>query len=155
MLVIDEDSIGNGIGPNFFLDREVNDDIADIGLREPLPAFSGDNVGNHTTLDTGEVGDEGWFALKTVPASWTSAGPYGQGLRNFLLAGPGLGSPDANGDRESLLDEVPGVTPLRATGLKLLEGRQGLCRSLRQRHQHQLRPSERQPEGSEPRDGGL
>ena len=126
VLVIDEDSIGNGIGPNFFLDTEVNDDIADIGLRAPLPAFSGINVGNHITLFTGEVGDEGWFALKTVPASWTNAGPSGQGLRNFLLAGPGLGSPDADGDRESLLDKVPDVTPLRATGLTKLEGF-GVC----------------------------
>ena len=40
------------------------------------------------------------------------------------IVGPGLGTPDANGDRESLLDKILGVTPLRADGLKSLEGKQ-------------------------------
>lgn len=70
------------------------------------------------------MGDEGWFALKTIPDSWITDGPTDDGLRNFLLAGPGLGTPDTNGDREALLDKIPDVTPLRATGLKMLEGRQ-------------------------------
>lgn len=47
------------------------------------------------------------------------------GLRNFLAAGPGLGGEDAGGDREALLDKVPDVTPLRATGL-LPAGARGL-----------------------------
>ena len=38
--------------------------------------------------------------------------------------GPGLGTPDDNGDREALLSDIPDVIPLRATGLKMLEGRQ-------------------------------
>ena len=46
-------------------------------------------------------------------------------LRNFLAAGPGLGGEDAGGDREALLDKVPDVTPLRATGL-LPAGARGL-----------------------------
>ncbi len=37
-----------------------------------------------------------------------------------------MGSPDSNGDRESLLDKIPDVTPLRADGLELLEG-EALC----------------------------
>ena len=43
------------------------------------------------------------------------------GLRNFvgLPVGDGLGSGD---DPEALLDKILDVTPLRATGLKLLEG---------------------------------
>ena len=35
---------------------------ASIGLRDPLPSFSGLNVGNTITLNTGEVGDEGAFS---------------------------------------------------------------------------------------------
>ena len=70
----------------------------------------------------GEVGDEGWFALTSTPDSWTAAGPSSDGIQNFVQAGPGLGSPDANGDREALLDKIPGVTPLRAEGLALLVG---------------------------------
>jgi hypothetical protein len=124
MLVIDEDSIDNGSPPNHFSAQDVNDQVADIGLRSPLPALAGANVGRTYTLFTGQVGDEAWFALTHEPASWAAAGPTGDALRNFRLAGPGLGSPDANGDRESLLDKVRGVTPLRATGLAMLVGRQ-------------------------------
>ena len=118
-LLIDEDSIGSGNQPNFFADSEINEDIADLGLRDPLPIFVA-NVGNTITLFTGEVGDEGWFAPKTIPESWNSAGPTADGLRNYLAAGPGLGTGD---DPEALLDKVAEVTPLRATGLKLLEGK--------------------------------
>jgi hypothetical protein len=62
--------------------------------------------------------------LKSVPPAWAAAGPTTNGVQNYLAAGPGLGSPNARGDREALLDKVPGVTPLRATGLKMLVGRQ-------------------------------
>ena len=132
LLVIDEDSIDNGNPPNFFTDIQVNDDIAEIGLRTQLLFFAV-NVGNTITLHTGQVGDEGWFALKAIPASWNLAGPTADGLRNYVgepsepfphIVGPGLGTPDANGDRESLLDKILGVTPLRADGLKSLEGKQ-------------------------------
>ena len=122
-LIIDEDSIDNDAAPNFFSANDVNDQIAEIGVRRPLPAFSGGNVGTEIVLRTGEVGDEGWFAPKDIPEAWRTAGPSPDGLQNYLLAGPGLGSPDANGDRESLLDKIPSITPLRATGLKLLEGK--------------------------------
>ncbi len=122
-LVIDEDSIDNGIAPNFFSDVGVNADIADIGLRTQLLVFTV-NAGATITLHTGEVGDEGWFALKTIPDSWADAGPTDDGLGNFLRAGPGLGTEDMDGDREALLDNIPGVTPLRASGLVLLEGQQ-------------------------------
>ena len=117
-IVIDDDSIDNGLPPNFFAGPDINDDIADVGLREPLPFFR-DNVGSTLVLHTGEVGDEGWFALTSIPQSWG-------GLLNFVEGGPGLGSPDANGDREALLDKIPDVIPLRATGLKMLEG-QKVC----------------------------
>ena len=71
-----------------------------------------------------EVTDEGWFALTELPPSWDEAGPTDDGLRNFLAPGEGLGSGD---DPEALLDKIPGVTPLRATGLNQLQG-QTVCR---------------------------
>jgi hypothetical protein len=122
ILVIDEDSIDNGNPPNFFSAYDVNDHIAEIGVRSELPYFEL-NPGRRITLHTGQVGDEGWFALKTIPASWVSAGPTGNGIQNFVKAGPGLGKPDSNGDRESKLDKIPNVTPLRAKGLKMLVGK--------------------------------
>ena len=95
---------------------------AEVGLRAPLPTFAGNHIGDETTLRTGQVGDEGWFALTAIPDTWNDAGPGADGLTNYLNAGPGLGSEDANGDREALLDKIDGVTPLRADGLKALEG---------------------------------
>jgi len=116
VLVIDEDSIDNGNEPNFFEGDGpdgVNEDDAEVGVRDQLPFFAA-NVGETITLHTGEVGDEGWFALKTIPDSWN-------GLSNFVSAG----EPEF-GDSEDLLDKIPDVTPLRATGLKLLED-QAVC----------------------------
>ncbi|MDA2924537.1 PKD domain-containing protein, partial [Acidobacteria bacterium AH-259-L09] len=131
-LVIDQDSIDSGAAPNFFSAVDVNEPIADIGLRTQLSFFSA-NLPNTITLHTGTVGDEGWFAPQIIPPSWDAAGPTSDGLRNYLgnpslpfphSVGPGLGTPDANGDREALLDKIPDVIPLRVTGLKLLEGQQ-------------------------------
>lgn len=124
-LVIDEDSIDNGNPPNVFSAEDVNDDIAEIGVRAQLRFFA-QNAGARRILHTGQVGDEGWFALKTIPDSWMSAGPTRDGLWNYLVAGPGLGTRNRRGDRESRLDKVPDVTPLRATGLRMLEG-QTVC----------------------------
>lgn len=117
-LIIDEDSIDNGNPPNDFSEIEVNDQLAAVGLREPLAFFQA-NAGSQIDLFTGQVGDEGWFALKTVPAAWQQTGPTDNGLRNYLTPGPGLGVGD---DPEVLLDEIPDVTPLRATGLAMLRG---------------------------------
>ena len=132
VLIIDDDSIDNGAPPNFFEGAELNEDIATIGLRTQLPFFAA-NVGSTLTLHTGEVGDESWFALKTIPESWDAAGPTDLGLFNYLGdpglpfphdVGPGLGGPDADGDREALLDKIPDLIPLRAAGLKQLEGKE-------------------------------
>ena len=120
-LLIDEDSIDNGKAPNEFSDTDVNDDIAAVGARQPLRWFT-DNIGVSIDLFTGQVGDEGWFTLKTIPVSWQDAGPTGNGIRNYLLAGPGLGAAEGD-DREVLLDDIPDVTPLRATGLAMLVDR--------------------------------
>ena len=121
-LLIDEDSIDGGNEPNDFSSTDVNEDIASVGQRLPLRWFA-DNIGTTIDLFTGQVGDEGWFTLKTVLASWQDAGPTTNGVRNYLLAGPGLGGPIGGDDREVLLSDIPDVTPLRATGLAMLEGR--------------------------------
>lgn len=120
-LLIDEESIDNGNPPNNFSANDVNDQLATIGLRQPLRFFE-DNAGREIDLFTGQVGDEGWFALKTIPNSWVSSGPSGNGLRNYLTPGPGLGASVPDDDREVLLDKIPNVTPLRATGLAMLVG---------------------------------
>jgi hypothetical protein len=60
--------------------------------------------------------------VETIPQNWATAGPTADGLRNFVgpVVGPGLGGGKNN--RETHLDKIPKVTPLRATGLKMLEG---------------------------------
>jgi hypothetical protein len=120
-LVIDEDSIDNGSEPNNFSETDVNDHVASVGQRDQLKFFK-ENIGKTIELFTGEVGDEGWFALKSIPNRWINAGPTENGLQNYLVPGPGLGSPNIDEDREVLLDRIPDVTPLRATGLSMLVG---------------------------------
>ncbi|WP_207632766.1 hypothetical protein [Foetidibacter luteolus] len=119
LLVIDEESIDNGNPPNNFSETDVNDKLARVGLRQKLRYFS-NNVGKTIDLFTGEVGDEGWFALKSIPNSWKNAGPTTNGSRNYLAAGKGLGTGESP---EVLLDKIPNVTPLRARGLKMLIGK--------------------------------
>ncbi len=132
LLVIDKDSIDDGKAPNFFSGLQVNNDVAAIGARAQLRFFH-DQVGQTITLATGQIGGEGWLALKTIPLSWAQAG----GVAGYVGdptanpedpaphgTGPGLGAPDANGDPDSLLKSVPNVTPLRATGLNNLIGRE-------------------------------
>lgn len=118
-LLIDEESIDNGNEPNNFTAIDVNDQLATVGLRTQLKYFK-DNVGKTINLYTGEVGDEGWHALITIPSSWINAGPTGNGLKNFLAPGPGLGGGTDN--KEVLLDKISDVTPLRATGIAMLKG---------------------------------
>lgn len=111
-IVIDEESIYKDEKPNYFKDRDINDDIAEVGLRKPLPYFV-NNVGKQIWLYTGQVGDEGWFAPKFIPDSWKSVGPTTNGTLNFFA---GMNK------SEDLLDKIPNVTPLRATGLTMLKG---------------------------------
>lgn len=116
-LVLDSETIDNGTPPNFFVGTEINDDIKSTSQRSFLRFFNDPaNIGNEIDLYSGQVGDEGWFALKTIPATWNGAGPTADGLQNYIQAGPGLG------DGEDLLDNVPDVTPLRAEGLSALVG---------------------------------
>ncbi len=117
LLIIDEESIDNGNEPNDFTETDVNDNIAEIGQRNQLNFFE-KNLGTEITLYTGQVGDEGWFAIRTTPEAWDAVGPTEYGARNFLEAGPGLGG----GEDDDLLDETPEIIPLRATSLAMLEG---------------------------------
>lgn len=118
-IIIDEDSIDNGNEPNGFSQVEVNDNLAEIGQRKQLQYFQ-DHIGETIDLYTGQVGDEGWHAPKSIPDSWKSAGPTDKGLVNYLVPGPGLGG--GNDDREVLLDKIADVIPLRATALAMLQG---------------------------------
>jgi hypothetical protein len=131
LLAIDKEGIDNGKSPNFFSSSQVNNDVAEVGVRAQLRFFR-DNVGQTITLPSGQTGAEGWFALRTIPASWTQAGGIAGYVGNPAAnpedplpqgTGPGLGSPDANGRPQSLLKSVPDVTPLLSTGLGNLTGR--------------------------------
>jgi hypothetical protein len=117
LIVIDEDSIDNGNPPNNFTAMQVNDDIATIGQRQALRRFRGSYIGGTLTLYTGQVGDEGWFGVPTIPHQWTNAGPTQSGAQNFWLAGPGLGS---GGNPERWLDKIPDVDPLHGAELQEL-----------------------------------
>jgi hypothetical protein len=140
-LVIDEDGIDNG--DRYWLNSassftastikrwsavDVNDDRPGLAQRLQLRWFAS-KIGQTFWFWTGQVGDEGWFAPKVIPPSWTAAGPTSDGLRNLLGnpanpfphgVGPGLGT---GSNPESLLDKIPYVTPLRAEGLYSLIGR--------------------------------
>lgn len=123
LLILDEDALAPGKEPNRFSERDLGCHRKRVGNRATLDWFAR-NIGSELVLPSGSVGDEGWFAPTAVRIAWKSAGPEaGDGLRNYLESGPGLGGPDAMGNRESLLENVPGLVPLRATGLTRLEGR--------------------------------
>ena len=149
VLVIDEDSIDNGaaaIEELAFVQglgggdpaTLVNDGIAAPGVRlalaipagvvtpaNPSAVSTGTIIGigapggTAEPLLSGQIGDEGWFALQTIPGTWATAGPTADGLRNYILAGPGLGT---GSNPEVLLDKVPDVLPLRSAELSALEG---------------------------------
>jgi hypothetical protein len=118
LLAIDE-SFEKDAAPNFFTELDVNEDIKALGQRATLRYFE-QNIGKNINIYTGEVGDEAFHAITSIPLSWMIAGTTGNGARNFLVAGPGLGT---GNDPEILLDKVAGVTPLRATGLTMLKGK--------------------------------
>jgi hypothetical protein len=123
LVILDANSIDQGPPPHELPSELVNDAIAGAGVREELPYFAA-RVGQLGRLRGGEVGNSAWFALKSTPESWNSDPAAHDGLSNFVLAGAGVGSPDATGDRESHLRQVPDVVPLQAAGLGMLVGQQ-------------------------------
>jgi len=122
LLILDKDALDYGPAPHLLPDGAVDPDVAGVGVREELPYFQA-HANSQIVLTGGQNGNDGWFAVRTVPASWATTDGAADGFQNFALAGPGLGSPDDNGDRESLLGSVPDVTPIRADGLSMLVGR--------------------------------
>lgn len=133
LLIIDEDSVDNGIhyargddritpgGPLFFSESEVNDDKPGHTQRDVLRFFS-QNVGQQITVKTGQTGDEGWFAPNCIPQKWISGGS------NACLTGTGRDTAIDNYfgigavPSQSRLDKIPAVMPLRALGLNSLVG---------------------------------
>jgi hypothetical protein len=150
LLIIDEDGIDNGLhvnksggwitpsGPQFWTDREVNDDIAAYGLRNILRYFANSaNFGRDITVRTGQTGDEGWFAPWCMPAKWLSTGSSSNNtclegaarttaINNYFFNGktpfPGAPSPTW-AIPQSRLDKIPDVRPLRALGIQTLVGK--------------------------------
>lgn len=121
LLVLDRDAIAPGRGG--FSENDLGCSRKRVGNRATVDWFAR-NIGQEIELPAGSVGNEGWFAFTSVRVGWRGAGPdRDDGLRNYAEAGPGLGSPDGKGRAECLLDKVPGLAPLRATGLARLEGR--------------------------------
>ena len=123
LMVLDEDALAPGRDPNRFSEQDLGCSRKKVGNRSTVDWFAR-HIGQEMVLPSGDVGDEGWFAPTQVRIGWKSAGPeQGDGLRNYAEAGPGLGSPDSHGNSETLLENVPGLAPLRALGLTRLEGR--------------------------------
>jgi hypothetical protein len=143
LLIIDEDSIDNGIrfnaaggqitpsGPNFFTDLNVNDDKPSHTQRDALRYFAA-NPGRTITVMTGQTGDEGWFAPNCIPQKWFDGGssdtcltpstdplsPFQRAIDNYF----GLNGSSAI-PAQSRLDKIPAVMPLRAGGLVSLVGK--------------------------------
>ena len=122
LLVIDKDSIEFGVQQYQVPPDALNDLIASVGVRDPLPFFAA-NVGAQFLLRTGLNGSDSWFAFTRAPIQWESAAGADDALENFVLAGPGLGSPDASGQRTSLLLSIQDLEPVRSDRAALLVGR--------------------------------
>jgi len=122
LLLLDRSAIDHGDETHLVPADAANVAIASVGLREPLPFFAA-RVGETFTIPGGTAESAGWFALRAAPDTWASEPGGADGLENFALAGPGLGSPDEAGDRVALLQSVAGVAGLDPTGLGMLTGR--------------------------------
>src|SRR5262245_55763889 len=57
----------------------ANEGIAAVGLRDALPFFAA-RIGNSLVLPGGADGNDGWFAIRSVPAAWDSEPGAGDGL---------------------------------------------------------------------------
>ena len=122
LVVIDKDSIEFGVQPYQVPADALNDLIASVGVRDPLPFFAA-NVGQQFLLRTGLNDSDSWFVFNRAPIRWESGAGADDALENFVLAGPGLGSPDSSGERTSLLVGIEGLLAVRADRAALLVGR--------------------------------
>jgi hypothetical protein len=121
LLVMDRTSVAEN-HPEGATAAGLNRGIADVGLRDLLPHFQ-NRIGEQIVLTVHQGDDNGWFAFGQDPDAWNSAPASEDGLVNYFLAGPGLGSPADDGQRESLLTGVTDVIAIRDTMLPLLAGR--------------------------------
>jgi hypothetical protein len=121
LVVLDHSAIDYGPDPHAIPSQAANVDIADVGLRDQLPYFAS-RVDASATLPGG-ADSAGWFVVGAAPASWASDVGLADGLDNFFVAGPGLGSPDAAGSRTTRLTAVTDVAALSASDLYALVGR--------------------------------
>ena len=135
---------GGSIGP-----RTGTWTTADVGgkakgKRGILPYFA-NNVGRTITILAGHVGFEAWFSPSCVPNKWLSPATRDQdntclapgsadfttAINNYFFFGqtPYTGAPQSvpasagSSVDEKKLDNIPYVLPLRARGLKGLEGK--------------------------------
>ena len=123
LVLLDPTAFDYGPAPHLIPSEVANELIGNVGLRDRIPFFA-TRVGDSVTLPGGDAtGNDGWFALRSVPSSWDSDPGAADGVENYWLAGPGLGSPDEDGNRITMLSDVPDVVPLRASGLGALPGR--------------------------------
>jgi hypothetical protein len=121
LLVLDRTSVAEN-QPEGATAVSLNRSIADVGVRDLLPHFQ-NRIGEHVVLTVHQGDDDGWFAFRQDPAGWDSAPDTDDALVNYFLAGPGLGSPDDSGERESLLSGVSDMIAVRDSMLPLLQGR--------------------------------
>jgi hypothetical protein len=122
LLLLDQNAIAANQTPNMFAPVDINATIAAVGVRDPLPFFM-KHEGQNIVLPGGPAGHEGWFAPATMSSTWNTASGANDAPQNFILAGPGLGSPDASASRTTLLGNVQSLSPLGASRLQALVGR--------------------------------
>jgi hypothetical protein len=135
---------GGSIGPTTgtWTTADVGDKAK--GKRAILPYFA-NNEGRTITILAGHVGFEAWFAPSCVPTKWLSPSTRDQdntcldpasndfttAINNYFFFGqtPYTGAPSSvaasagSSVDEKKLDNIPYVLPLRARGLKGLEGK--------------------------------
>lgn len=118
-IVIDSGALDIGPVPHAIAPDAANASLAAVGVREPLPFFA-QRLGHVLSLRTGP--DAHWLSLEAVANLWESSPGAGDGVANFVEAGPGVGSPDDSGSRTSRLQSVPAM-PVATSAMLDLVGR--------------------------------
>ena len=88
LLVLDKDAFDYGPAPHLLPEGAVDPDLAAVGVRDELRYFQS-HLNAQVVLTGGQNGNDGWFAIRTVPASWSTSDDANDGAENFALAGPG------------------------------------------------------------------
>ena len=156
-LVLDADAVRAGAAPNFFTSTEVNEDLADFAARSPLRGFQA-RQGAIFTLPAGQVGNEGWFALKAASEHVDNGRAYVRGpsqlCRRSLVA---VAAWRRAGSWRARFRRQPGDAsrqdswrdPVTSDGLEDAGRGASLRRRAERRCQRQLRPADWKPERRE------